>query len=156
METADPPSYAAWGRRLAAIAIDLILVSIAPFVLAVVVFATAGAGGDDDLYASLDRFVVGVLLAGVLSVVLSTLYFTMLVARTGQTVGKKLVGIAVRDARDVARRIGYGRALARWGVLVVLWLLYSIPGVIDALWPLWDKRKQSWHDKAARSVVVRV
>jgi hypothetical protein len=30
-----------------------------------------------------------------------------------------------------------------------------VPGLVDHLWPLRDSRRQSWHDKAVRSVVVR-
>ena len=29
-----------------------------------------------------------------------------------------------------------------------------VPAFIDGLWPLWDHRRQSWHDKAVRSIVV--
>jgi len=32
---------------------------------------------------------------------------------------------------------------------------YTLPGVIDAFWPLWDGRRQSRHDKTVRSVVVQ-
>ena len=31
-----------------------------------------------------------------------------------------------------------------------------LASMLDGLWPLWDPRKQAWHDKAAGSVVVRV
>jgi uncharacterized RDD family membrane protein YckC len=46
--------------------------------------------------------------------------------------------------------IGYPRAALRW--------LVSIPSAlvifVGYLWMLWDGEKQTWHDKAAGSVVV--
>ena len=49
--------------------------------------------------------------------------------------------------------IGYGRALLRWFVSVVLEITL-IGGILDILWPLWDSKNQTIHDKAASSVVV--
>ena len=37
---------------------------------------------------------------------------------------------------------------------MVLWWLLLIPGLLDVLSPLWDGRRQTWHDKAVNSVVV--
>ena len=37
-----------------------------------------------------------------------------------------------------------------------LGILLVIPAVLDCLWPLWDGQNQAWHDKYAKSVVVRI
>ena len=34
-------------------------------------------------------------------------------------------------------------------------ILFLVPFLVDLLWPLWDKRKQTLHDKFARTVVIR-
>jgi uncharacterized RDD family membrane protein YckC len=52
--------------------------------------------------------------------------------------------------------IGYARAFLRWLVSAALWWVLYVGGLVDVLWPLWDDRNQSLHDKAANSVVVRV
>ena len=58
--------------------------------------------------------------------------------------------------------LGYGRALARAvfeGVLRLINLLFFLLGlvwVLDMLFPLWDKKRQTLHDKVAGSVVLRV
>jgi uncharacterized RDD family membrane protein YckC len=39
---------------------------------------------------------------------------------------------------------------------LVLWVALVIPGLIDVLFPLWDPRHQTLHDKAAGSIVLRV
>jgi len=148
--------YASWGPRLAAIAIDAVLLSIAPVAFVVFGYFQGVREGDENLYAMLDWFVFGISIAVAFGIVSSALYFTLLVGGSGQTVGKRAVGVAVRDARDITQRIGYWRALARFVVTAIMWSVYYVPGVIDSVWPLWDERAQSWHDKISRSVVVRV
>ena len=75
----------------------------------------------------------------------------------GQTPGKRTNGIAVRDAKTL-ERLSLWRALARSYIVVFLWLMVwsALPLILDSLWPLWDPKRQTLHDKAAGSVVVRV
>ncbi len=73
--------------------------------------------------------------------------------RTGQSLGKTWVGIAV-IGEATGRPLGPSVALVRWGAQMVIrvvgkYLLLGIPGLLDSLWPLWDARHQSWHDKVA-------
>jgi uncharacterized RDD family membrane protein YckC len=69
----------------------------------------------------------------------------------GQTIGKRVFGLRVIDfARGGS--IGAGRALIRNLVRVLSWLAFGL----GYLWMLWDREKQTWHDKAAGSVVVPV
>ncbi len=84
--------------------------------------------------------------------ILSIAYYTMLEGGpTGQTLGKKALGIRVYDARQ-GGPIGYGRGFIRWIGRIVS----SIPFLLGYFWMLWDKEKQTWHDKMAGSVVVPV
>lgn len=70
---------------------------------------------------------------------------------TGQTLGKRALGIRVVDF-DTGGQIGYGRAFIRWiGRIVSGIVIY-----IGYLWMLWDREKQTWHDKFAGDVVVPV
>ena len=68
---------------------------------------------------------------------------------SGQGVGKKLLGIRVIDF-NTGGSIGYGRAFLRW----IGRILSSLPIYLGYLWMLWDKEKQTWHDKIAGCVVV--
>ena len=70
----------------------------------------------------------------------------------GQTVGKMALSIRVYDFRGGGGPIGYGRAFLRQLVKIVSGAVI----LIGYLWMLWDKEKQTWHDKAAGSVVVPV
>jgi uncharacterized RDD family membrane protein YckC len=67
----------------------------------------------------------------------------------GQTVGKMAVGIRVFDLAQ-GGPIGYGRAFIRY----VGRIASTIPILLGYFWMLWDKEKQTWHDKFAGSVVV--
>jgi uncharacterized RDD family membrane protein YckC len=101
------------------------------------------------LYAVL----VAVLNAGaayVIYLIANYTYFTVLEGGpTGQTVGKKALGIRVIDFR-AGGPIGYGRGLLR----NLAKILSSIPFLLGYLWMLWDPEKQTWHDKIATTVVV--
>ena len=68
---------------------------------------------------------------------------------SGQTVGKRAVSIRVIDF-STGGAIGPGRALLR----AVCRYLSAIPCLLGYFWMLWDKEKQTWHDKLSNSVVV--
>jgi len=82
------------------------------------------------------------------------IYDTAMIGARNQTFGKMALGIKVVDAESRGP-IGYARAFTRWLSTAFLWALFTVPGVIDHLWPLRDRRRQTFHDKFARSVVVR-
>jgi uncharacterized RDD family membrane protein YckC len=84
-----------------------------------------------------------------LEVVLALVYFGGLEGTSGQTLGKRALSIRVVDA-DTGDSIGVGRALARWfGRILSTIVIY-----LGYLWMLWDRNKQTWHDKLSSSVVV--
>jgi len=88
-----------------------------------------------------------------LFVVPEAIYDTALIGSRNQTFGKMALGIKVVDAENRSP-IGYKRAFTRWFSTALLWILW-VPGILDHLWPLRDSRNQSFHDKFARSIVVR-
>ena len=139
--------YAGWWRRAGALVLDTV-------VIAVVVVAVVGAGAG--LYA-VDEVVGGVLL--ILSIIFAivgpifySIYWTG--KEPGQTVGKKAVGIRVRHAQE-DRAIGYGASAGRY-FITFLFGWFTIPLILDYLFPLWDGRNQTLHDKVANSIVVRI
>ena len=70
---------------------------------------------------------------------------------TGQTLGKRALGIRVVDA-NTGGPIGYPRAFVRY----VGKLISGLFILLGYLWMLWDKEKQTWHDKMASDFVVPV
>lgn len=67
----------------------------------------------------------------------------------GQTLGKRALSIRVIDYRT-GGPIGFGRGAIRY----VGRILSSIPIALGFLWMIWDREKQTWHDKVATTVVV--
>jgi uncharacterized RDD family membrane protein YckC len=63
------------------------------------------------------------------------------------------LNIAVRDAHT-GGPIGFWRAVGRYLITCVFYIVLVIPYLIDNLSPLWDGRRQAWHDHVVRSVVV--
>ena len=83
-----------------------------------------------------------------------TLYTGLMNGLKGQTLGKMALGIKV-VRRDTGALLGLGLGLGRSAVHDLLWQVCILPGILDSLWPLWDKERQSLHDKAVGSVVVK-
>jgi uncharacterized RDD family membrane protein YckC len=84
-----------------------------------------------------------------LSLAVSVAYFTFFHGSTGRTPGNAALGIRVVDAAT-GEPIGYGRAAVRWVVSIASVLVL----LIGFLWMLWDPNRQTWHDKAARSLPI--
>ncbi|MGL4744382.1 MAG: RDD family protein, partial [Dermatophilaceae bacterium] len=70
-------------------------------------------------------------------------------ARTGQSVGKQVVGLKLVDHQN-GHHIGMGRALLREFVHIVVNQIFWL----SFLWASWDPSRQTVGDKAARSTVV--
>lgn len=68
----------------------------------------------------------------------------------GQTLGKMLFGIRIVQADGAP--LTFGQAVVRY---VASWLS-GIPFGLGYWWVAFDSRKQGWHDKIARTIVVRV
>ena len=74
-------------------------------------------------------------------------------SKRGQTLGKMALGIVVRDART-GGPLGVGRGMGRYAITMLFYVVLVIPFIIDNLSPLWDGRRQAWHDHVVHSVVV--
>lgn len=122
---------AGWWRRAGATVIDGILLSI----LGGIVRGAAGTGA----YYGVS-FVAGLL------------YASLLIAYRTQTLGMSAVGTRCVDANTGAP-ISVGRAFGRSLVSELLGITV-IGGILDVLWPLWDPRNQTLHDKAVNTLVV--
>jgi uncharacterized RDD family membrane protein YckC len=84
----------------------------------------------------------------VTSMIIEIFYFTYFHGVTGQTVGKWICSIKVID--ENGNLLGFKRAFIRYvGYLIVRLSLY-----IGFMWIIFDKKKQGWHDKIARSYVI--
>ena len=145
----DPTQeLASWSRRLAALIVDGAILGG----LVLVTLAATGVPLEDVNATILEGSSIALILIFVLP---KAIYDTALIGSRNQTFGKMALHIKVVDEVDRVTPIGYARAFTRWLSTAFLWALFTVPGVIDHLWPLRDVRRQTFHDKFARSVVVR-
>jgi uncharacterized RDD family membrane protein YckC len=121
---------AGFWRRFGGALIDGILLGIVSGILRLLLGAGPGSG---------------------LGTLASFVYFTYFHGRTGQTPGDAALGIKVVDI-DNGEVIGYGRAFGR----ALVAILSTIVLLLGFFWMIWDKRKQTWHDKAVSSLPIRV
>jgi uncharacterized RDD family membrane protein YckC len=146
-------SYSPWWKRVLAALVDGIVISVPAGIL----LALFGGGQlqTDPVTGQRTFTVSGAYLAvWALVFVASLVYYVLLEGGPGgQTIGKMAMGIQVRTESGDGP-IGYGKAFGRRLVASVLWWLLLLPGLLDVLSPLWDARRQTWHDKAVGSVVV--
>jgi len=84
--------------------------------------------------------------------VLELVYFIYFIGAKGQTLGKMALKIKVVTA-GTNEVPGYLKAFLRE---VVGKFLSSFALLLGFLWMLWDKNKQTWHDKIAGTVVIKV
>lgn len=93
----------------------------------------------------------------VIFMVVSVTYFAVLNGgRRGQTLGKMVWDIKVRDAAD-GGPLGPAQALRRHLIpapFFMIPILGFVLWLLDGFWPLWDGRRQALHDKLAGSAVV--
>jgi uncharacterized RDD family membrane protein YckC len=161
MTVGQTTAYAEWWQRVVAYIVDGIIV----FVPAWIIMLIASVGIARNSTVTTDQFGNTTINSGAFGRIFVAFGIILLVGilyrvlleggQRGQTVGKMAMKIAVKDA-ETGGSIGYGRAFVRWIVASILWIAFYLPGILDLLFPLWDPKKQTLHDKAVRSVVLQV
>ncbi|MEK7518200.1 MAG: RDD family protein [Patescibacteria group bacterium] len=129
--------YAGGGARLLAAIIDNIILVLVGFVLGFVIGMVMGKSGQ--------------ILSTILSLVISIYYWVFYQASSGQTLGKKAMGIKVVDMagnKPSAMTFFLREIIGKLVSAIILFIGY--------LMILWDGKKQGLHDKIAGTVVVRV
>jgi uncharacterized RDD family membrane protein YckC len=146
---------ASWGSRAGATLLDWLILLIPVtllIVLVVVVALSSDVGG-----------IVTAILSSLLYLVAVLFYAPLLMgrqgARNGQTWGKQIVGIrVVRDSgQPVDIGFGFLREVVVKGLLFgfVGSFFFSIPTLIDYLWPLWEDQNRALHDMVVTTHVVK-
>lgn len=153
------PPFAGFGARLGARLIDSLITAIIPgiaFLVLVVgphkprrLCTVNGKLGTCRPPSAISWTLFGLLIT--VGVLFALYYFIFLVGRTGQTIGRKVLGIKVVDKHN-GQPIGAGRAFVRF----IMGFVSSSACLLGYLWMLWDEEKQTWHDKVADSYVINV
>lgn len=135
-------TYASWGQRLAATLLDGLVVlgvTIPVIALCALLFVISETVG------------VIAIIVGYIAMIVAAIYLLAWgQGTTGQTPGKRIMGIeTIRD--DDGQYIGGGLGLARY----FLSFINSLPFYLGWLWPLWDDKSQTLVDKVLGTVVVK-
>jgi uncharacterized RDD family membrane protein YckC len=148
IDTVTGLMLAGWGRRAGGTFAD----GIVMFLPALLVYS---------IFAELDGYTIGSLC----TIVAAGAYLVpMWTSPGGQSVGNRVAITRVRDAATGKRLAGL-QAFKRWVFVAIYLAIGLIPGVIpaivfvvillaDILYPLYDPRNQTLHDKFAGTLVV--
>lgn len=132
--------YASFWRRLLAVILDGIIVSIPANIFAATLGASIAITGGGVHYRSGGSG---------LQTIFFIAYEALLIAYwNGQTIGKKAAGVRV-VARGGAP-VSVGMAFARSAMKIVS----GAALLLGYLWMLWDPEKQTWHDKVAGTYAI--
>jgi uncharacterized RDD family membrane protein YckC len=125
--------YAGFWGRFGALFLDGIIVGVVTLIVSFALLAADDSG----------------VLGWLVSIALGAIYYSV-GNGTGATLGKRAFGLRVIKDSDGSVP-GLGSGFLRWFIslfsALVLYLGY--------LWMIWDPKKQTWHDKAAGTVVVK-
>ncbi|MFJ4830517.1 RDD family protein [Streptomyces sp. NPDC088747] len=128
---AQPP-YANWGQRFLGTLVDMLVFAV-PYILVIV-------GKDTPALVAI----------GFIAIIGIAIWQLIQEGRTGQTLGKKALGI--RLVREIdGRPMGVGMAFVRR----LAHFLDSFACYLGWLWPAWDAKKQTFADKVCSSIVIR-
>lgn len=143
MGMAGLPPLAHWGERVGAWLLDLLIIVAPMYALGFVDLARSDdpESADPGIF-----FAVGVVYFFVMG-----FYQLYREGKTGQTTGKKVLGISVRRERD-GGTLGFGMAFVR----KIAHALDSFACYLGWLWPLWDPKRQTFSDKVCNTVVIKV
>jgi uncharacterized RDD family membrane protein YckC len=119
-----------FGTRLVAWLIDGVIIGVPAFIL---------------------MMLLPIILIYPLVIVASVAYQLYFWATTGQTYGKKVMGLKVVSA-ETGELLTYSEGAIRY----VGYLVSGVALYIGYLWVIWDPQHDAWHDKIAKTKVIKV
>jgi uncharacterized RDD family membrane protein YckC len=149
-----------WWKRVVATLIDSVILYIVNLILGAILGGVLDFTSEPTINPVTGEleggtgFFAALILGNVILFLVGVAYYVFFNGgEKGQTPGKMAMKIQVRNEAD-GGPIGYGKAALRYIVGAVLFILCFIPGVVDVLFPLWDPKRQTIHDKAANTLVI--
>ncbi len=146
--------YASWGDRVVGYIIDQVIVGGVMLLLFLVLGgffgAIAGMAGDNSGFAG-GMCCVLLIIFPVASLIVGLYNRVYLVSQRGYSIGQGVMKLKVIDANG--HLLTQGNAAIRLLVQVALGFI-PFAGMLDLLWPLWDDRNQTLHDKAVGCFVI--
>jgi uncharacterized RDD family membrane protein YckC len=97
------------------------------------------------------QLALGQVLGGLLGWPLGALYYVYFWSNHAATPGKMMLGLRVVMA-ETGEYMDAGQAILRYVGYIVSGLALGL----GFLWIIWDPKKQGWHDKIAKTTVVKI
>lgn len=133
--------YAGFWIRVGATLVDTLLIMAITFPLLVLIYGWKYLGSESLVAGPADFLISWVLPAA------GAVWFW---TRKQATPGKMALSLHVVDA-DSGAALSVGQSIGRY----LAYFVSMIPFGLGLIWVGFDSRKQGWHDKLARSVVIR-
>jgi uncharacterized RDD family membrane protein YckC len=151
-------NYAQWGDRALGYLIDVGLAVGVMIVLFIIfgILAAIGAGvGGSDSGLPGGIVCIGMMLSAVAMLGIGLYNKVYLVSKRGSSIGQNVMHLKVVDANGNIPTTGVLvlRLLVQFGLPYVPFGV--IVSLVDHLFPLWDEKKQTIHDKAASTYVIK-
>jgi uncharacterized RDD family membrane protein YckC len=154
-------SYAHWGKRAGAYALDTLI--LIPFYAVVAITSAFVGGTQSTTYGASGQPIqttepINVAALVVLLVVYAAMFAFVVwnlwirQGRTGQSLGKTWLSIRVVKDSDHRQPPGIGLNFGR----ALLHILDALPCYLGYFWPLWDQKRQTFADKIVSTVVIDV
>jgi uncharacterized RDD family membrane protein YckC len=134
--------YAGFWIRTGASIIDGILLAMITIPIMIMVY-----GLDEALYS--EKFILGAV-DFFLNITLPLFATVILWMYKSATPGKMILGLSVVD-QQTGNKLTIGQSFGRYFAYIIA----IIPLLLGIFWVAWDKKKQGWHDKLAKTVVIR-
>jgi len=141
--------YVGVGRRLLALIIDGIILLIVGWIIAVVLPSSGVMTAGGDAWDKFKHMSPG----AVVQIIIPFVYYIVMEAMQGATVGKMMLGIRV--VKLDGSPIGWGESIIRNLLRILDHLPYIIPYLLGALLIWSSPGKQRLGDRVAHTVVVR-
>ncbi|MBW2558374.1 MAG: RDD family protein [Deltaproteobacteria bacterium] len=143
--------YGGFWQRLVALSIDMIILYIFTIILFLIGNLIVPFHYDSMYLADTSSALIYAVFFPFygMAVLVNAAYFTYFYGTTGQTPGKKLLGLKV--VRTDEKPMTFGIAFLRW----VGYIISKLPFFLGFIWVAFDGRKQGWHDKIAGTYVIK-
>jgi uncharacterized RDD family membrane protein YckC len=152
----EPVAYAGTGRRFLAALVDAAVIGVVAWIILMI--GLASAGGTGALLMTPEAIASAMTVPQLISGLLALGYWLGVSAwegKTGKTIGNLVCKIRTVDA--VAHGpIGFGRAFLRWLIVGLGALVCLVGQILVLVSPAFDGqgKRQGWHDKLGRAVVL--
>jgi uncharacterized RDD family membrane protein YckC len=153
---AGQADYAHWGKRVAAVLIDGLLMSLAylPALVGVLIIVGGAETSTVNGTTTIENNDIGpvpillIVLGGLAYLAFAIWNIIIKQGRTGYTIGKGILGIKLIGEQS-GQPIGAGKVFVRQLAHILDGFCY-----IGYLWPLWDAKKQTFADKIMTTIVI--